>query len=132
METAAKKISNYQHVSKKPLRQQKKQQQQRQQQKGGVIKVNLKDPNQVKPLLDAQVHLVSIDVDRDEMNEAPDDTYAGITAEFCKLDFAIQKKDPSSGKLLFFALQNICENWNERKKGNTNHTIVFHHGFLFV
>ena len=67
--------------------------------KDGVVEVNLDDPYQLKPLLSAHVHLIDIHSDSDVMSEAPEDTYAGITAEFCTLNFALHKKDPSSGEL---------------------------------
>jgi hypothetical protein len=67
--------------------------------KDGVVDVNLDDPNQLKPLLSGHVHLIDIQSDMDALSEAPEDTYAGITAEFCTLDFALHKKDPSSGEL---------------------------------
>lgn len=64
-----------------------------------MIELDLSDPVANMPLLSGYFHLIDLDVDHEEMEDAEDDSYAGITAEFCKLDFALHKKDPSSGEL---------------------------------
>jgi hypothetical protein len=99
METAAKEFAHQQRKQQKQQPATKKSLlQQKQKKERGIIRVDLNDPDQVQPLLDAKVQLISLDIDRDQMNEVSEDTYQGITAEFCKLDFEIQKKDPSSGE----------------------------------
>ena len=65
-----------------------------------MIEVSLEDPEENKPLLSGEYHLIDLQVDNyDELAEADEDSYAGITAEFCMLDFSLHKKDPSSGEL---------------------------------
>jgi hypothetical protein len=62
-----------------------------------MVEVSLSDPEENVPLLSGRFHLIDLEVDHDELADADDDSYAGITAEFCMLDFALHKKDPSSG-----------------------------------
>ena len=68
--------------------------------KDRMIEVDLDDFAHLEPLLSAEVHLVDITMDFGTMNRASEKTYAGISAEFCQLDWAIHKKDPSSGELV--------------------------------
>ena len=64
-----------------------------------MIELDLEDAKANAPLLSGKFHLIDLHVDHEALAEAEDDSYAGITAEFCKLDFALHKKDPSSGEL---------------------------------
>ncbi len=63
-----------------------------------MIELSLENPEENKPLLSGKYHLIDLEVDYDELDEAEDGSYAGITAEFCMLDFSLHKKDPSSGE----------------------------------
>ena len=65
-----------------------------------IVELDLEDAEQNKRLLSAEFLLIDVEVDREAMDEADEDTYAGITAEFCKVDFSIHKKDPSSGEFV--------------------------------
>jgi hypothetical protein len=49
-------------------------------------------------ILSADIHLVDLHVDQEEVMRSPSNSYAGVYGSFCQLDFSIHKKDPSSGK----------------------------------
>jgi len=65
-----------------------------------TIEVDLDDKSPSSPLqilLSAKVHLIDIYPDQRKMLHVTDDnTYAGVDAIFCQLDFSQQRKDPSS------------------------------------
>lgn len=67
------------------------------------IHVDLEHPVQeeLDPLLTAYVHLVDINSDPTQMIDAPGNSYAGVTADFCRLKWGLHKEDPSSGKSVF-------------------------------
>eukprot|EP00546_Thalassionema_frauenfeldii_P001166 CAMPEP_0178938638 /NCGR_PEP_ID=MMETSP0786-20121207/26442_1 /TAXON_ID=186022 /ORGANISM="Thalassionema frauenfeldii, Strain CCMP 1798" /LENGTH=476 /DNA_ID=CAMNT_0020617379 /DNA_START=95 /DNA_END=1526 /DNA_ORIENTATION=- len=64
----------------------------------GRVKVDVNNHNEaLKVVLSASVHLIDIRSDARAMTDSTDDeTYSGITAEFCALDFKKQRRDPSS------------------------------------
>jgi hypothetical protein len=49
-------------------------------------------------ILSAEIHLVDLHVDQEEVRRSPPNSYAGVYGSFCQLDFSIHKKDPSSGE----------------------------------
>ena len=49
-------------------------------------------------ILAADFQLIDLEVDANELRSAPSHLYDGIYGIFCKLDFAVHKEDPSSGK----------------------------------
>lgn len=48
-------------------------------------------------ILSAQLHLVDLEVDYEELAYSPSETYAGIYGRFCPLNFAAHKKNPTEG-----------------------------------
>lgn len=64
-----------------------------------------KDESQVlEMILSAEIHLVDLHVDQDEVMRSPPNSYAGVYGSFCQLDFSIHKKDPSSGEYQNYSL----------------------------
>jgi hypothetical protein len=60
-----------------------------------------KDEGEILELvLNAEIHLVDLNVVEEELLRAPPNSYAGVYGSFCKLDWKLHKKDPSGGKLL--------------------------------
>lgn len=74
----------------------------------GMLDVDLDDPAQFEPLLSSAVHLVDIVADFATMVDAPENTYEGVMAEFCHLDFSLHKKDPTSCELFSCHCYSYC------------------------
>ena len=53
-------------------------------------------------ILSAEIHLIDLNSKPDEMMKAPSNSYAGVYGTFCKLDFDLHKRDPSSSKFPSF------------------------------
>ena len=49
-------------------------------------------------LLSGSLNLIEIHSDIASLAEAPANTYSGVKGTFCRLNFSLQKKDPSAGK----------------------------------
>ena len=67
-----------------------------------------KDESQVlEMILSAEIHLVDLHVEQEEVIRSPPNSYAGVYGSFCQLDFSIHKKDPSSGEYQNYYLFSI-------------------------
>ena len=67
-----------------------------------------KDEAQVlEMILSAEIHLVDLHVEQEEVMRSPPNSYAGVYGSFCQLDFSIHKKDPSSGEYQNYYLFSI-------------------------
>jgi hypothetical protein len=53
-------------------------------------------------VLEAKITLVDLEVVEAELLKAHPNSYAGVYAHFCELNFAIHKKDPSAGRWSFY------------------------------
>ena len=53
-------------------------------------------------ILSAEIHLIDLNSKPNEMMKAPSNSYAGVYGTFCKLDFDLHKRDPSSSKFPSF------------------------------
>lgn len=54
----------------------------------------------LEDILEGRLHLVDIIGVEQELERAPLHSYAGVYGKFCRLNFAIHKANPSSGKLI--------------------------------
>jgi hypothetical protein len=57
----------------------------------------LSEPQVLELILSAEIHLVDLHVNKEQLLRAPTNSYAGVYGNFCKLDFAPHKQDPSTG-----------------------------------
>ncbi len=48
-------------------------------------------------VLNGKLHLIELEMVTEEMERAPEDSYAGVYGSFCRLNFAVHKANPSSG-----------------------------------
>lgn len=55
------------------------------------------EPEMLEKILEAEIHLVDLEVVEEELLRAHPSSYAGIYGEFCELNFAVHKKDPAAG-----------------------------------
>ena len=52
----------------------------------------------MEKILEAEIHLVSLGLNEEELERSHPSTYAGVYGNFCKLNFAAHKKDPAAGR----------------------------------
>ena len=65
----------------------------------------------IDKILEAEIHLVSLGLNEEELERSHPSTYAGVYGNFCKLNFAAHKKDPAAGTLKsIFIISNIGTN----------------------
>ncbi|KAL3932506.1 MAG: hypothetical protein SGBAC_010819 [Bacillariaceae sp.] len=50
----------------------------------------------IEKILEAEIHLVSLGLNEEELERSHPSSYAGIYGHFCKLNFAAHKKDPAA------------------------------------
>lgn len=55
-------------------------------------------------VLNGRLHLIELEVVKEEMDRAREDSYAGVYGSFCRLNFAAHKANPSSGTSDSFTL----------------------------
>lgn len=51
----------------------------------------------MEEVLSGRLHLVELYSVREELIRSPSNTYAGVYGKFCRLNWALHKKDPSAG-----------------------------------
>lgn len=61
-----------------------------------TIEVDLDDQASLDLILSASIHLVAVTADPSEL-KASAQSYSGVYGEFCALNFAVHKEDPSAG-----------------------------------
>ncbi|CAJ1961351.1 unnamed protein product [Cylindrotheca closterium] len=50
----------------------------------------------IEKILEAEIHLVSLGLNEEELSRSHPSSYAGVYGHFCKLNFAAHKKDPAA------------------------------------
>lgn len=61
-----------------------------------VINVDLDDEASLDLILSASINLVAVSADPSELQTAKQ-SYSGVYGDFCALNFALHKADPSAG-----------------------------------